>query len=269
MLGIKDRVAIITGTASGIGTGIARKFVATGARVVCVDIQSRGREMIGEFGDRAHFVEADLRKDEDLAKIVEAAVATFGGIDFIINCAATYADDGAESGREMWLNGFNSNLIGHVLLVQQALPYLKISGWPSIINFTSESARVGLAGRWIYPATKAAIEQVTRSQALDLAQYGIRVNSVMPGWTRKPFHDTAPPEVAERYASLSSRLHMLGRMGTLDEVADAVLFLCSEHAGFITGSCLHVDGGHSALGPQGLEVHLPTKIRQAAGVETT
>jgi NAD(P)-dependent dehydrogenase (short-subunit alcohol dehydrogenase family) len=267
MDGISGRTAIITGSASGIGAGLARNFIAKGSKVVAVDIQESGQQLIAQHQDQSVFVHADLRNDSDIARIVDTAVERFGGIDFVINAAATYLDKGPGSSRAEWINGFECNLIGHVMLVQQALPYLKKSKSPSVINFSSESAHVGLAGRWIYPATKAAVEQITRSQALDLAEHGIRVNSVMPGWTRKPFHDTAPPEVAERYQNLSSRLHILRRMGTLDEVAQAVLFLCSEHASFITGSCLHVDGGHSALGPQGLEVHLPTEIRKAAGAK--
>jgi NAD(P)-dependent dehydrogenase (short-subunit alcohol dehydrogenase family) len=267
MKGIEGRVAIITGTASGIGAGLVKNFVADGARLVCTDIQGDGEKLVSDFGDNVVFVRADLRVDADIARIVEAATSKFGQIDFLINCAATYVDKGATSTRAEWLNGFDCNLVGHVMLLQAALPHLKKSTNPSIINFSSESAHVGLAGRWIYPATKSAIEQVTRSEALDLAEFGIRVNSVMPGWTRKPFHDTAPDEVVERYRNLTSRLHMLKRMGTLDEVAQAVLFLCSEHASFITGSCMRVDGGHSALGPQGLEVHLPSEIRKAAGVK--
>jgi NAD(P)-dependent dehydrogenase (short-subunit alcohol dehydrogenase family) len=269
MNGIAGRIAIITGSASGIGVGLARNFIAQGAKVVCADIQESGAGLIAGYPDQGIFVHADLRKDTDVTRIVDTAIAKFGGIDFLINAAATYVDKGLSSSRAEWINGFECNLIGHVMLVQQALPYLKKSEAASVVNFSSESAHVGLAGRWIYPATKAAIEQITRSEALDLAEHGIRVNSVMPGWTRKPFHETAPPEVAERYQNLSSRLHILRRMGTVDEVAQAVLFLCSEHASFITGSCLHVDGGHSALGPQGLEVHLPTEIRKAAGAKPT
>jgi NAD(P)-dependent dehydrogenase (short-subunit alcohol dehydrogenase family) len=152
------------------------------------------------------------------------------------------------------------------MLVRRAHEHLRRSSWPSITYFSSESGHVGLTGRWIYPATTAAIEQVVRSQALDLATDRIRVNAVMPGWTEKPWHKTAPQEIKDRYADMSNRLHMIGRLGTLQEVADAVLFLCSEHAGFITGSCLRVDGGHSALGPQGKEKHLPTDARKGAGV---
>jgi len=267
MKGIKNRVAIITGAASGIGAGLARAFTEAGAKVVLADIQEKeGAQIAQTVGHDCVFVPTDLREDKDIDTLVEAAAAKFGGIDFLINAAATYADNGFDSDRALWLNGFNTNLVGHVMLVRRAHEHLKRSSWPSIIYFSSESAHVGLSGRWIYPATKAAIEQVTRSQALDLAADRIRVNAVMPGWTEKPWQKVAPQEVKDRYARLSDKLHMIGRLGTLEEVADAVLFLCSEHAGFITGSCLRVDGGHSVLGPQGKEKHLPTEVRKNAGV---
>jgi len=267
MKGISDRVAIVTGGASGIGAGLVRAFVAAGAKVVFADIQDDAAQALEkELGPRCAFMHADLRRDENIDHLVTYTADRFGGIDFLVNAAATYADKGIESDRAAWQNGFDTNLFGHVMLVRRALGLLQKSSWPSVVYFTSESAHVGLTGRWIYPATKAAIEQVTRSQALDLATSRIRVNAVMPGWTEKPWHNVAPQEVKDRYADLADRLHMLGRMGTLNEVADAVLFLCSEHAGFITGSCLRVDGGHSALGPQGKETHSPTDARRAAGV---
>lgn len=267
MKGIAERVAIITGGASGIGAGLVHAFVAAGAKVAFADIQDApGRAIERELGSHCAFVPTDLRSDPDIDRLVASTVARFGGVDFIINTAATYADQGIESDRSAWLNGFDTNLIGHVMLVRRALADLRRSAAPSVVYFSSESAHVGLTGRWIYPATKAAIEQVVRSQALDLAPDRIRVNAVLPGWTEKPWHKTAPPEVKDRYARMSDRLHMIGRMGTLEEVADAVLFLCSGHASFITGSCLRVDGGHSALGPQGKEKHSPTEARKDAGV---
>jgi NAD(P)-dependent dehydrogenase (short-subunit alcohol dehydrogenase family) len=267
MKGIKDRVAVITGGASGIGAGLVHAFVAAGAKVAFADIQKEAGEAIAnQIGSRCLFTPADLRRDADIDRIVESAIASFGGIDFLVNAAATYADQGFDSDRAMWQNGFDTNVFGHVMLARRAHEHLQLSLWPSITYFSSEAAHVGLTGRWIYPATKAAIEQVVRSQALDLAADRIRVNAVMPGWTEKPWHKTAPQEVRDRYADMSNRLHMIGRQGTLQEVADAVLFLCSEHAGFITGSCLRVDGGHSALGPQGKEKHLPTAARKDAGV---
>ncbi|MGP0089803.1 MAG: SDR family oxidoreductase [Xanthobacteraceae bacterium] len=267
MKGIQNRVALITGGASGIGAGLVQAFAAAGSKIAFADIQDdEGEKVQAQVGPQSVFIHADLRLDADIDRLVNSTVAKFGGIDFIINAAATYADKGFDSDRAVWQNGFDTNLFGHVMLVRRAHEYLRRSSWPSIIYFSSESAHVGLTGRWVYPATKAAIEQVTRSQALDLASDGIRVNAVMPGWTEKPWHKRAPKEVKDRYATLSDRLHMIGRLGTLQEVADAVLFLCSEHAGFVTGSCLRVDGGHSALGPQGKEKHLPTEARKDAGV---
>jgi len=102
--------------------------------------------------------------------------------------------------------------------------------------------------------------------ALDLAP--IRVNAVMPGWTAKPWQASAPQETKDAYAYWADRMHMLGRLGRLEEVANAVLFLCSEHASFVTGSCLRVDGGHSALGPQAREVVLPTTLRKGMRAST-
>jgi NAD(P)-dependent dehydrogenase (short-subunit alcohol dehydrogenase family) len=264
---IAGRVALITGGASGIGAGLVEAFARAGAKVVFADIQTEAGAAVAHAIKGTLFQPADLRKDEDIDQLVEKAEQVFGGIDFLINAAASYADKGFESNRAMWLNGFDTNLIGHVMLAKRAHALLCRSSWPSIVYFTSEAAHVGLTGRWVYPATKAAIEQVTRSQALDLGPHRIRVNAVLPGWTEKPWHKTAPQEVKDHYADMANRLHMIGRLGTLDEVAGAVLFLCSEHAGFITGSCLRVDGGHSALGPQGKERHLPTQVRKDAGVK--
>ncbi len=207
MKGIRDRVALITGGASGIGAGLVLAFEAAGAKVAFVDIQDEeGQKLQQQIGSQCLFVSGDLRRDADIDRIVDTTASTFGGIDFLINAAATYADKGADSDRAMWQNGFDTNLFGHVMLTRRAHDHLKRSAWPSITYFTSESAHVGLTGRWIYPATKAAIEQVTRSQALDLAPDKIRVNAVMPGWTEKPWHKTAPArnEGALRYDVESS-----------------------------------------------------------------
>lgn len=263
MKGIQGRVAIVTGGAGGIGAGLVRAFIAAGAKVVSADVlDEQGAALAKEMGANCRFLHTDLRKDADIEALVAFTVKEFGGIDFLLNCACTYADKGRDADRAAWINGFDINMFGHIMLMQKALDHLKKSTWPSIVNFSSESAHVGLSGRWVYPATKAALEQVTRSMAMDLAEFGVRTNAVMPGWTAKPWQETAAPEVKERYAYWGDRLHMLGRVGRMNEVTDAVLFLCSEHAGFITGSCLHVDGGHSAMGPQGRDVVLPTTLRK-------
>ena len=267
MRGVADKTAIITGGSSGIGVGVARCFVAAGVKVVLADILDEpGEKLASELGANCRYLHADLRRDEDLQRLVSFAASQFGGIDFLINSACTYADRGEAATREEWLDAYNVNVFGHVMLLQLARPYLARSANASVVNFTTEAAHAGLAGRWVYPSSKAAIEQLTKSQALDLAQDGIRVNSVLPGWIRKPLHDTAPPAVKQEYAKWADKLHMLGRLGTLDEVADTVLFLCSSHATFTTGSCMYVDGGHSAMGPQGREKVLPTALRKAGTV---
>ncbi len=267
MKGIEGRVAIVTGGASGIGAGVTRAFAAAGARVMIADIlEDAGTALAGELGAGCRFVATDLRRDEDIGRLVDTTAQAFGGIDFVICVACTYLDYSAESGRTEWMNGFDVNLFGHIALVRRARQWLARSTCASVVNFSSGSANFALSGRWIYPATKAAIEQVTRSQAMDLAAEGIRVNAVQPAWTAKASLETAPPEARERYNAIAQRLHMLGRAGRASEVADAVLFLCSAHAGFPTGSCLRVDGGHTAMGPQGHDRVLPTNPRTAGGV---
>lgn len=264
MEGIRDRIAIVTGGASGIGAGVARRLAALGARVVVTDIaEAAGREVAAQCG--GVYRQADLRRDDEVAALVDATVRDAGGIDFLVLAACTYRDDGLDADRAAWIDAFDVNLFGHVVLLRAALPALERSAAASVVHFTTEAAHAGLAGRWVYPASKAAIEQLTRSQALDLAERGIRVNSVLHGWTRKPLHDRAPPDVRAAYDHWAARLHMIGRLGTLDEAADAVVFLCSSHASFVTGSCLQADGGHSSLGPQGVETVLPTQLRGAAG----
>jgi NAD(P)-dependent dehydrogenase (short-subunit alcohol dehydrogenase family) len=259
--GIEGRVAIVTGGAHGIGAGLVEAFVGAGAKVVSADVdEEQGQGIVASLGPDCRFLRTDLRLDEDIDRLVAFAADSFGGIDFLVCAACTYLDRGREADRSTWQAGFDINLIGHVMLVQRARPFLRQSSWPAIVNFTSEAAHVGLPNRWVYPATKAAIEQVTRSQAIDLAMDGVRANCVMPSWTAKPWHETAPQEVKDHYAYWGERLHMLRRLGRMDEVTDAVLFLCSEHAGFITGSCLRVDGGHSAMGPQGWDLALPATL---------
>ena len=261
MKGVEGKVAIITGSASGIGVGLVSAFIAAGVKVVAADIQEKeGRAAAAALGDACIFQPTDLRQDAQIDRLVAAAADRFGGIDFLVNCACTYVDEGGGSPRAMWLDGLDVNLVGHVMLLRAALPYLRQSPCASVVNFTSESAHVGLPGRWVYPTSKAAIEQVTRAEAIDLAVDGIRVNAVMPGWTWSAKVDQAPPELQHRVREWTSRFHMLGRAGRPEEVADVVLFLCSAHARFITGSVMKVDGGHSALGPQGREVVLPSRL---------
>lgn len=261
MEGIRGRVAIVTGGANGIGAGIVQVFANAGAHVVIADVAEPSIMPSTDSGT-VDYQRTDLRSDVDVARVVSHTAAAHGGIDFLINVACTYTDGGISAERNAWRQAFDINLVGHVMLLQQARPYLARSQWASVVHFTSSSAHIAQAGRWTYPATKAAIAQLTPQQAKDLAPEGIRVNAVLPAWVHKQWQDTASPEVNACYDAIAADLHMLGRSASLDEIASVVMFLCSSHARHLSGICLKVDGGNTALGPQGIKVVSPGVLRQ-------
>ncbi len=177
-------------------------------------------------------------------------MAAFGGIDFLINLACVYIDDGINSTRQNWLDSYNINVVGGVMMLKAVRPHMIKRGGGAVVNFGSISAKVAQRGRWLYPVTKAAILQLTRNEALDLAAEGIRVNSVSPGWTWSRVIEELTRGDKTKANKVGGPFHLLGRIGEPEEVAQAVLFLCSSHASFITGADLAVDGGYSAMGPE-------------------
>jgi NAD(P)-dependent dehydrogenase (short-subunit alcohol dehydrogenase family) len=148
------------------------------------------------------------------------------------------------------------NVVGSVILMQKARAELaKNRG--AIVNFGSISSRVAQTGRWLYPVSKAAILQLTRNQAMDLAPDGIRVNAVSPGWTWSNIMDELSGHDRAKTDKVAAPFHLLGRTGNPEEVAAAVLFLCSDEAAFITGTDIKVDGGYTAMGPERAEPAIP------------
>jgi len=251
MNGLENKVAIVTGGATLIGAAVVKAFLAAGARVVIADIDTAGGSALaGELGTGVRFVRTDLASDVDITACVEAAVADYARIDFLVNVAAAYVDSGMASSRADWHQAFDVNVFGGVMLLKAVYPYLLKSGGGAVVNFGSTSATSAQAGRWLYPASKAALLQLTRSQALDLAKDRIRVNAVSPGWTWSGIMNTLSGGDKDKTNRVAGKYHMLGRIGEPEEVAAAVLFLCSSHASFITGVNLPVDGGYSALGPE-------------------
>jgi NAD(P)-dependent dehydrogenase (short-subunit alcohol dehydrogenase family) len=252
MKGLEGKTAIITGGAESIGKAVAKSFVDAGVNVViCARRKEIGEATALELGERCRFVQADIAKDEDIDNLVAQTVEAFGGIDFIIPVAAVYMDEGAASSRQQWQDSFNINVSGGAILVQKALPYLKESKGAAVVNFGSISARIAQGNRWTYPATKAAIHQLTRSQSLDLAQFGIRVNTVSAGVTWSVPVAMLSGNDRELADKIVAKYQPLGRCVEAEEVADACLFLCSDHASFISGADLPVDGGYCALGSEG------------------
>lgn len=249
MRGLKDKVVIVSGGATLIGAAIARAFVAEGARVTIADIDTRGGgALASELGECSRFIATDVSRDVDIDACVAATLKAFGRIDCLVNVAAAYIDNGPDSPRGDWEKAFAINVFGAAMFLRTCRPHMQDGG--AVVNFGSTSAGVAQAGRWTYPATKAAVLQLTRSAALDLAADGIRVNAVSPGWTWSGILDQISGGDRDKVNAVAKPFHMLGRIGDPAEVADAVLFLCSDHARFITGTNLAVDGGYAALGPE-------------------
>lgn len=254
---VENRTAIVTGGATGIGAAVVRAFIDASWKVTIADIADReGAALAAELGASALYVSTDLAEDAQLCACASQTVETFGGINAIVHAACSYVDGGAAASRSDWHRSLDVNLSGVALLVAEALPHIKAQGG-SIVLFGSISAKVAQRGRWLYPASKAALLQLARSMALDLAPWNIRVNSLSPGkvWSaplsRKHGRDRS------RADAVDGMFHMSGRIADADEVARVALFLCSSDAGFITGADIAVDGGYSALGPEAMSESIP------------
>jgi NAD(P)-dependent dehydrogenase (short-subunit alcohol dehydrogenase family) len=243
-----SHVAIVTGGTARLGLAIAAGLHAAGASVVLAGRdEAKGDAAARELGERTVFVRTDIADDTSIEACIAAALTRFGRIDALVNNAVAYTDGGLDSTRAEWLEALNVNLIGSAVFVREAAR--EMAAGSAIVNIGSVGGKFGGAGRAIYPACKAALLQLTKNQAVELAPRGIRVNSVSPGWTwSDPLAEMTggSRELADRASAV---VQPLGRAGDPEEVARAVVFLCSSDASFITGADLAVDGGYSMLGP--------------------
>jgi NAD(P)-dependent dehydrogenase (short-subunit alcohol dehydrogenase family) len=261
MIDLSGKVAIVTGGAASIGASISKALHSAGAKVVVAARDEFGDKFAALLGDGAIFHRADVTIDSDLDALVDRTVKTFGGIDIVVNNAAQVVDNGIQSSRDDWLATLNVNVVSSALLVQKALPHLQQSANPSVVNIGSCTADVGIAMLLTYPTSKSAVHGLTRCLAVQLANQGVRVNAVAPGATEsEPILALAQGnrETADKAVGPLQPLGG-GRLANADEIADSVLYLCSDLARFVTGTVLAVDGGYAAMGPEG-STSVPERI---------
>lgn len=247
-----NKAALVTGGGSGIGRATALEFAAEGAAVAVLDRDAAAAravtEEVGKAGGRALAVVADVGQPADCQRAVLETEAALGPISYLVNCAASFLARSSDATAEEWDTILAVNVRASALLVAAVAPGMRQAGGGAVVNLASISAHIAQPGRWTYNTTKGAILALTRAQALDLANDGIRVNSVSPGTIWTPQVDREAGGDRARWEPIFGARHILGRCGEPREVARAILFLCSDDASFITGTDLRVDGGYLAKG---------------------
>ena len=235
-----DKRALVTGAASGIGEATARLLHAEGAEVVLADVEGgRLEALAAELGNRATVRVLDVRDEAQVAPAV-------AGIDVLVNVAGIGSThDAPGTPLELWEDVFAVNARGTFLCCKHAIPGMRERGGGAIVNVSSVAALVGLKNRAAYSASKGAVVALTRALAVDHVGDGIRVNAVCPGTVDSPWVRRLVEEVGESLDSLRARQPM-GRLGTTDEIAEAIAYLASDAAAFVTGSVLVIDGGLTA-----------------------
>ena len=244
------RTALVTGGGAGIGREAALLFAGRGARVVVADLVAEGGEgtakTIRERGGEAVFVRTDVTIPQEVAAMVEAAVANFGRLDCAVNSAgtATFVRTAThEFTEEEWRRVIDVNLTGVWLSMKEEVARMLEGGrGGAIVNLSSIYGLVAAAGTAAYTASKHAVAGLTRTAALDYARQNIRVNALSPGYTRTAMVEGViahKPEIEDWFVGRTP----LGRMGTPREIAEAGVWLCSDAASFLTGVILPVDGG--------------------------
>ncbi len=251
---LDGKVAAVTGGASGIGEATVRRFVEEGARVAFADRDgARGTAIADEIkasGGDVLFVEAHMEHEAEAMAFIERAVEHFGQLNILVNNAAIRLYHSVtEASEQSWDTIFGVNVKGYAFCAKAAIPALRRTGNGSIVNIASNSAVIAGDNTIQYDTTKAAVTGLTRGLARAHAADGIRVNALCPGPTFTPFHErraAAAGKTPEAFKEEFGRPTMLKRPGTPREIAACVLFLASDDASYVTGTCLFVDGGETA-----------------------
>lgn len=248
---LKDKVAHITGGSSGIGLAIAERFIREGAKVMISGRSEQNGHKAENYLKKINegaiaFVQGDVSKSEDVTRIIDETVKRYGRIDILVNNAGIFLEKRAEdTTEEEWDRIIDVNLKGVFLCSKAAYHYFRKQGGGNIVNISSDSGISGNPGEAAYCASKGGVTNLTRAMALDYARESIRVNAVCPAVIDTPMleREVCLQEDREGYLKEIADEHPVGRIGTPEEVAFAVLMLASDEASFITGVNFPVDGG--------------------------
>ena len=250
---LAKKVAVVTGGASGIGRATAIRFAQEGAAVAIFDRDDvRGEEARRELSERGHkiaFLQVDIASENQVRAAMAQTEAEFGAIHVLVNNAAAFVFGSYEVSQEDWGKILSVNVMGTAFCSKHAIPAMIRAGGGSIVIVSSISGVIAQERSLPYNTTKSALLGMNRCLAMDLAAKNIRVNAVAPGCIDTPQLRTDIAKAGmtfEQGLAIEGPLHMLNRYGTADEVANAILFLASDEASFITGTCLMVDGGYTA-----------------------
>jgi NAD(P)-dependent dehydrogenase (short-subunit alcohol dehydrogenase family) len=236
---LENKVAIVTGASSGLGKAIAEMFLQEGAKVVFSDVN----DYSGNLGENAVFMKADVSKKEEVEALVKLAIEKFGSLNVLVNNAGVgLTGELATLDDAIWQKVIDINLNGVFYSLRASAKYMKdnnIKG--SIINMSSILGHVGFRGASAYCASKGAVNQLTRTSALELAPFGIRVNSIAPGFIKTNM--TKGIEEDKTSNAMIEGATPLGHMGEPNDIAYAAVYLASDESKFVTGSVMYVDGG--------------------------
>lgn len=244
------KTALVTGASSGLGRATAVAFGAAGANVVVASRrEAESKEtvrLLEQAGGHGLFVRTDVTNEDEVASLVAATVSAYGGLDFAFNNAGVEGTLGplVEQGLENYDQVMSANVRGVFLSMKHELGVMLEAGHGAIVNNSSVAGVVGFPGAALYSASKHAVVGLTKAAALETAAAGVRINAVAPAAIQTDMLDRFAGD-EENKAQLAA-MHPVGRVGVPEEVAGAVLYLCSDQASFVTGHCLPVDGGFTA-----------------------